>query len=142
MNQDERWTYLTQLDDELLKGGVILSEWCSFVTKEVDIAFVHEAHLAAILLAVSAVETHLRSDSVPERRAPLVELIDSSELPPDLKADLHSLRRYRNKWVHVNEPWNDEPLLENLAQIEQELEAMAMLAVQVLRRTLYANPWV
>ena len=30
MNEEERWTFITALDDELLKGGVILSEWCSW----------------------------------------------------------------------------------------------------------------
>jgi len=50
MNKDERWKHLVALDEELLKGGVILSEWCSFIVREADSAFVHGAHLASILI--------------------------------------------------------------------------------------------
>lgn len=34
MNTDERWSHLVELDEELLQGGVILSEWCSFIVRE------------------------------------------------------------------------------------------------------------
>ena len=60
MNEDERWDFLVQLDEELLKGGVILSEWCSFIVREADTAFAKRAHLASILVAVSGIETYLR----------------------------------------------------------------------------------
>jgi hypothetical protein len=45
MNIDERWSYLVALDEdeELLKGSVILSEWCSFIVREADTAFVNGA---------------------------------------------------------------------------------------------------
>ena len=59
MNRDERWKYLAALDDELLKGGVILSEWCSFIVREADTAFAEGANLASILTAVSGIETYV-----------------------------------------------------------------------------------
>ncbi|WP_156524471.1 hypothetical protein [Halomonas sp. G11] len=31
MNEKERWNHIVPLDQELLMGGVILSEWCSFL---------------------------------------------------------------------------------------------------------------
>jgi len=62
MSENEKWNFILALDDELLKGGVILSEWCSFIVREADIAFVNGANLAAILTATSAVETYLRSE--------------------------------------------------------------------------------
>ncbi len=48
MNQEERWAFLVALDEELLKGGVVLSEWCSFIVREADTAFANGAHLGRV----------------------------------------------------------------------------------------------
>jgi hypothetical protein len=40
MTEEERWNYLNELDDNMLKGGVVLSGWCTFIVQEADIAFV------------------------------------------------------------------------------------------------------
>lgn len=61
INQEQRSQYLNSLDDELLQGGFILSEWCIFIVRQCDIAFVHGANLACILTAVSGIETYLRA---------------------------------------------------------------------------------
>jgi len=39
MTEDQRRGILLQLDDELLEGGIILSEWCSIIIREADFAF-------------------------------------------------------------------------------------------------------
>ena len=62
MPDEDRWKFLTDLDDEILKGGVILSEWCSFIVRETDLAFVAGAHLATIITATAGIETYLRSE--------------------------------------------------------------------------------
>jgi hypothetical protein len=142
MNQDQSWAQLIALDEELLKGGVILSEWCSFIVREADMAFAGGAHLASILTAVSGIETYLRSEHSETGKERLVELINCATIDGGLKDDLHMLRRYRNKWVHVDEPWNDESLLERPEEAEQELERMAFFAARALRRTIYENQWV
>ncbi len=142
MDEDERWAHLVSLDNELLKGGVILSEWCSFIVRETDIAFANGANLAAILTAVSGIETYLRSEYALKERTTLFELIDNSPIDKELKEDLHKLRKYRNKWVHVNDPWDDEKLLEFSEVTEQELEETALFAASLLRRTIYENQWV
>lgn len=142
MDQDERWAQLVALDEELLKGGVILSEWCSFIVRESDLAYASGAHLASILTAVSAIETYLRSEYSDTGKERLFELINRADIEPDLKSDLHVLRKYRNKWVHVEEPWEDAGLLEHPVQIDQELERVAFFAARALRRTIYENPWV
>ena len=142
MNEEERWSHLIALDEELLKGGVILSEWCSFIVREADLAFVSGAHLASILTAVSGIETYLRSEYATSQKKKLFKLIDESQIDDDLKRDLHTLRKYRNKWVHVEEPWKDQKLLESLEIYESELEKMAFFAIRTLRRTIYENPWV
>ena len=142
MNPDDRWSHLVALDEELLKGGVVLSEWCSFIVRESDTAFVNSAHLASILTAVSGIETYLRSEYAQNGRARLVELIDHSPIPDTLKVNLHRLRKYRNKWVHIDEPWDDSDLLEHPEITEKELEEMALFAARLLRETIYESPWV
>jgi hypothetical protein len=142
MNEEERWDYIVGLDEELLKGGVILSEWCSFIVREADTAFAHGAFLASILTAVSAIETYLRSEHGSQKKERLFDLINGASIEEDLKKDLHTLRTYRNKWVHVNEPWQDERLLESSEEFEKELEEMALFAVRALRRTIYENQWI
>lgn len=142
MNAEERWAHLIALDEELLKGGVILSEWCSFIVREADTAFASGAHLASILTAVSGIETHLRAEYAVTGRKRLVDLIEASPIAEDLKADLHALRRYRNRWVHVDEPWDDQELIDKPEEMAQELEAKAFFAARVLRRTIYSNQWV
>ena len=142
MDPNKRWDHLTALDDELLKGGVMLSEWCTFIIRDTDTAFVHGAHLACILTAVAGIETFLRSEIPDGARRSLAELIYEVVLDPELRVDLHTLRRYRNKWVHVNDPWQDGELLEAPEKMEAELEVMAFFAARQLRRTIYANPWI
>ena len=142
MSREDRWKLLTQLDEELLRGGVILSEWCSFIVREADTAFCAGAHLASILTAVSGIETYLRSEHSKTGKERLVELINQASIGNALKANLHTLRKYRNKWVHVDDPWDDEDLIQNPENTEQELEEMAFFAARALRRTIYENQWV
>ncbi len=142
MTEDERWAHLAALDDELLKGGVILSEWCSVIVREADAAFAGGAYLAAILTVASGIETYLRSEYSGTRNQRLVELINQAPIDDILKDDLHALRKYRNRWVHVDSPWEDSELLEHPEAVEGELEEKAFFAVRVLRRTIYENQWV
>lgn len=142
MSTAERWAYLIALDEELLKGGVIVSEWCSFIVRESDTASEGGAHLASILTAVAGIETYLRAKYAVTGKEKLVELIEGAPIGQDLKADLHALRRYRNRWVHVDEPWDDQRLIEQPEAMKRELEDKAFFAARVLRRTLYSNQWV
>lgn len=133
---------MNALDEELLKGGVILSEWCTFIVRDADTAFASGAHIACIVLSVSGIETYLRSEYASGSRERLASLVDSSPIRPELKQDIHRLRKYRNKWVHIDDPWNDDDLLEKPEVVEAELEQMALVAVRVLRQTIYENPWI
>lgn len=141
MTEQERWDLLTKLDEDLLTGGVILSEWCSFLTREADMAFAREAYLASILTAMSAIETHLRAESMDSGKAPLIELIQTSGLETQLKDELHRLRKYRNKWVHVDDPWGDQELIDHPDRYERQFEQMSFVAVKALRRVIYSNQW-
>lgn len=141
MTVEERWAYLVTLDEELLKGGVVLSEKCAFLVRNVDLAFVHEAPLAAILTAVAAIETQLRAEHS-GARVRLIDLVNTSDLASEVKGEIHSLRRFRNEWVHVDEPWEDDAFLKAPELAEQQLLEMARRAVVVLRRVVYHNPWI
>ena len=142
MNEEERSSHLVALDDELLKGGVILSEWCSFIVREADVAFVKGAHLASIMTAVAGIETYLRSEYAHGKKSTFFHLIDESPIDNGLRTELHTLRKYRNKWVHVEEPWDDAELLSSPETFEAECEEMAFRAVRVLRKTIYENLWI
>ncbi|MEN6365390.1 MAG: hypothetical protein ABFC88_01075 [Thermoguttaceae bacterium] len=141
MTEAEKWDYLLHLDDTLLQGGLVLSEWATFFVKDADLAFVSGANLASIIVSLAGVETHLRGESG-TRNSRLVDLIDQSDLDDDLKKELQTLRRYRNKWVHVADPWDDVQLLDVPEEPEAELENMAKRCAVSLRRTIYTNPWI
>lgn len=141
MTEDEKWEYLIQLDETLLQGGVILSEWATYLIKSADLAFVGGAHLASIITGLAGVETHLRGEGESSKKR-LVDLIEQSDLEEELKQELQILRKYRNKWVHVADPWDDDDLLESPDQHEAELEEMAKRCAVALRRTIYTNPWI
>ena len=142
MSEDERWNLLVGLDEELLIGGAMLSEWCSFIVREADIAFAKGADLASILTAVSGIETYLRSEYDTGERDGLFHLVSNSPIKDDLKADIHRLRVYRNRWVHVAEPSDDSEIREHLEKYEDELEKMAIFAARTLRKTIYENQWL
>ncbi|UCF43248.1 MAG: hypothetical protein JSV99_11860 [Planctomycetota bacterium] len=143
--EEEKWKYINELDERLLVGGVTLSEWSTFIIRDADLAFAKGANLAAILTCVAGIECHLRHEnSAPEEDCKLTlrELIDKEAMDDTMRKELHELRKYRNRWVHVKDPWNDERLLDEPEVAEAELEAMAELAVKLLRQTIYLDQWL
>lgn len=140
MTSDEKWEFINQLDDELLKGGVMLSEWSTFIAKDAQIAFCSGANLAAILSAQAAVESHLKYEFFNPQNTKgwsLYRLLSEASLPEDLIHDLQEIRKFRNKWVHVNDPTNDQDLLEKPLFHEEKLEEIAKLAIRSMMRVLY-----
>jgi len=142
MDTASRWDELVALDEELMKSGYILSEWVTHLTREADVAYANGANLAAILTAMAVIETYLRSEYPAGERPTLARLITGSPLCEDLKTELHALREYRNSWVHVDEPWENEPELDVPGGVEDECAAMAKRSVRALREVLYENPWI
>ncbi|MBN1139101.1 MAG: hypothetical protein JXM73_21150, partial [Anaerolineae bacterium] len=104
MTEQQKWDFVNQLDEDLLKGGVILSEWSVFLIRDTDVAFTSGANLAALLTALAGIESHLKYEYGKKKRERLVDLVDRSPIEEDLRQDLHRLRRYRNQWVHVDDP--------------------------------------
>ncbi|OJH43987.1 hypothetical protein [Paracoccus sp. SM22M-07] len=142
MNEDARWAFINALDNELLKDSATMSEWCAFIVRDCDYAFVGGANLATVVTATAAIETYLRAEYATGNRIRLVDLIDLAPIQQELRDDIHKLRKYRNTWVHVATPEDDEEILMNLKAYEEQLEEWAKLAQRTLRRTIYENQWV
>ncbi len=145
MTETEKWNYINQLDEELLLGGVVLSEWTTFLVKDAEIAFCSGASLASILAVQAAIESHLRYDyfdSTNTKGWTIFDLIEKTSLDTELKIELHELRKYRNKWVHVNDPTDDNDLLERPDYNEKELEDFSIKAIRIMLKILYNNQFV
>jgi hypothetical protein len=48
MDEDVKWAFINSLDEEILKGGATMSEWCAFMVRECDFAFVAGANLVTV----------------------------------------------------------------------------------------------
>jgi hypothetical protein len=145
MTESEKWDYINRLDEELLLGSVLLSEWTTFLVKDAETAYCSGAYLASILTIQAAVESHLRFDyftTTDTKGLFFYDLINKSSLNDDLKEELHDLRKYRNKWVHVNDPENDDELLERPEYYVEELETFSTKAIKTMLKTIYSDQGV
>lgn len=141
LNEDAKWAFITALDDELLNGGASISEWSAFIVRDCDYAFVAGANLATVITAIAAIETYLRAEYAGGKRIHLSDLIDLAPIQQELRDDIHKLRKFRNTWVHVDAPEDDEEIRLNPAAYETQLEEWAKRAQRILRRTIYENQW-
>ncbi len=145
MTPDEELLHVSALDDKYLLGGVILSEWTSFLIRDADTAFCSGANLAAILACQAAIECHLRyeyGDPSSNARLGFYDLIEKAPLDQAMKRELHELRRFRNRWVHVNDPHDDTDLLERPEANDAQLEQMAFCSIDLLRKVVYLEQWI
>jgi hypothetical protein len=145
MTEEMKWEYINQLEEEFLQGGLILSEWTTFLTKDAETAFCSNSNLASILACQAAIESHLRFDyfEVEESKGwGFFLLIENSSLPENLKKDLHELRIYRNKWVHVKDPSDDSDLLERPEYHENEILEVAKKSIKTMLKTLFTQPYI
>lgn len=138
---ESRWSFIISLDEELLKGGVITSAKTDLLVQNVDIAYCNGAPLAAIILATSAIEAHLRFDLQIDESTNLASLIDRSGLAATIIEELHALRKERNRWVHPRDEVGDDWIYEDVAGLDT-LDPLARSAVRLVRVVLYDSPWV
>lgn len=145
MTEHEKWNYIMELDDEFLKGGVTLSEWTAYLVRDAQRAFCSDANLSSILACQAAIESHLKFDYFNDdesKKWGFYKLIESSTLNNNLKSELHELRLFRNKWVHVNDPADDVELLNAPEYHETELRNFAAKTMRIMLRILYSNPFI
>ncbi len=140
MTTDERWKYILKLADELLKRGVILSEWTTFPAKDAEATYCLGANLSSILACQAAIEKHLRYEYCDPKECNswgFSHLIAISSLDDEIKADLHELRRFGNKWIHVKNPPHDEYSLKRPTFYETESEDFAKISIKTMLRAIY-----
>jgi|SRR5690554_1736992 len=145
MTENEKWEYINELDEELLLGGVTLSEWTTFLVKDAETAFCYGAYLSSILACQAAIESHLRYDyfnPLETKGWSFFDLIEKACLMPELKIELHELRKFRNKWVHINDPSNDDDLLERPNYYQMELEFFSKKTIKTMLKLIYLNPLI
>ncbi len=85
-------------------------------------------------------ECHLRyeySAYHSNNRLGFYDLIEQSPIDSNLRSALHRFRRYRNRWVHVQDPHDDNDLLARPDYHESELEEFATFTIEQLRRVIY-----
>lgn len=142
--ENQRRNYTLQLDEEFLLGGVLLSEWTTLLVREADRSFWAGSPLASILAAQAAIECHLRFEYFEgtKKKLSFYELIEESPLDQGLRTELHELRKFRNRWVHVNDPSDDEDLLARPEYHQGRLLTAAEMAVRTLRQVLYLEQCV
>lgn len=142
MNRDERERYFAEQEDTLLRGGVSISEWCTFISKSVYDAFVNGADLATVITSMACIETFFKTEYPENKDKSLAQLIDeASFLDEEEIENLHLLRRYRNSWVHADRLDDTEILTDDTA-FYTEAEEMAILSVKMLLTVLFSNPWI
>lgn len=145
MSTDEKWKYILDLDEELLKGGVVLSEWTTFIAKDAETAYCSGANLSSILACQAAIETHLRYEYFDPKKCKgwgFFHLIENSSFDDEMKSQLHELRRFRNKWIHVKDPQDDDDLLKRPTYHETELADFAKKSIKTMLRALYFDQFL
>jgi hypothetical protein len=145
MTEEDKWEYINNLDEELLSGGVLLSEWTTLLAQDAETAFCANANLASILACQAAIESHLRFDYFSAGEAKgwgFYQLIEKSSLTDELKIELHKLRKFRNGWVHVEDPHDYFDLLERPEYYQAELMEVAKNSIRAMLKTLYSQPCI
>ncbi len=142
MNKEERQKYFIEQEEKLLVGGAAFSEWCTFVSKSVYDAFINGADLATVITGLTCIETYFRTEDMFSKRKNLYTLIEEYPfLNAAERKQLHKLRKYRNRWVHINS-LDDSPILTNEEFYLTEAEEMAFLAVKLLLTVLFSHPFI
>jgi hypothetical protein len=145
MNYDAKWKLIVSLDERYLKGGVVLSELTASLVRDADTAFCSGAHLSSILSAQAAMECHLRyeySSYHTGSKMGFYDLIEQSPIDAELRTELHRIRRFRNRWVHINDPHDDYDLLARPEYHVEQLEEFAKFTIEKLRRVIYLEQCV
>jgi hypothetical protein len=139
MTSEEKQAYIRSLNDRYLYWPPLCSEFTALLVRDVDAAFCAGANLTVILASHAAIETHLRfayGGRQPTRMS-FHELIESSPVSSDLKRRLHELRTFRNRWVHVEDPRDDQHLRDEPELHDEEIEKVAISTIGVLREVLF-----
>lgn len=98
-------------------------------------AFCADAWIAVIVLAAAAIDAHLRDTDGAKGNAK--DAIDQA----GGDSQMHKLRKRRNTLVHLY-PSNPAITVDQQWSTRDELEKEARLAIELVFRSFYSEPWV
>ena len=132
---NKREQTLLDIQDDVLKGGICVQDWTTFQLENAYISYCAGANLSCIVMCQATIESFMRDDEQLSDRI-FYDLIENSSYNQDMKEKLHTLRKYRNKWAHINEQ-NNEFLID-----EKELEKMALFSYRLALEVFHYYPYV
>lgn len=132
----QRENLLIKIQDGVLKGGICVQDWTTFQLENAYIAFCSGADLACILMCQAAIESYMRDDEQLSDRN-FYDLIEHCSYNDDMKLELHKLRKYRNKWIHINEQNDSEFNIDY-----KELEDMSVFSYRLALEVFHYYPFI
>lgn len=121
---DKRERVLLDIQEEVLQGGISVQDWTTFQLMNAYISYCAGATLSCIIMCQTAIESYLRDDEHLSDMS-FLDLIENCSYDQEIKGKLHKLRKYRNKWTHINDHDNEFLIEEN------ELEEMALFSYRL-----------
>lgn len=97
---EKRKQILLQIQDEVLRGGICFDDLTSFQLENAYIAFCAGADLACLVMCQAALESYIKDDENIESNR-FYDIVENSSYSDEIKQQLHHLRQYRNKWMHI-----------------------------------------
>ena len=94
--------------------------------------------IAALITAVATIETLLRIQN-PGAHS-FAKLIEFSEFTAAEKSELNRLRKYRNKWVHVNQPMENDYCFDDEKAHGERISEMTKIAISMTFKVVYSFP--
>jgi len=105
-------------------------------------AFIHGADLSTVVMSLACIETYFKTENPDLHKKSLFYLIDTeTALSEEERQNLHKLRHYRNRWVHMYD-LDDDEILNDETSFIHEAEEMACLAVKMLLTVLFLDQFV
>ena len=132
---NKREQILLDIQDDVLKGGICVQDWTTFQLENAYISYCAGANLSCIVMCQATIESFMRDDEQLSDRS-FYDLIENSSYNQDMKEKLHTLRKYRNKWTHINEQ-NNEFLID-----EKELEELALFSYRLALEVFHYYPFI
>lgn len=126
---------LLDIQEDVLRGGICVQDWTTFQLENAYISYCAGAKLSCVVMCQAAIESFMRDDERLSDRN-FNNLIEESSYDNEMKEKLHILRKYRNKWTHINE--KDEEFYVD----EEELETMALFSYRLALEVFHYYPFI
>jgi len=117
-------------------AGLAMSDYALVLFQDMELAYCAGAWISVIIISVSIIDAHLREDVGDDKMGTAKILSNYYE-----GENIDWLRKLRNKYVHndINNPVLD---LDSYYSKEKELEQDATVAIKMLIKALFQNPFI